>query len=102
MRGDAWRGTLSLLDFHMVKTAAARPGRMLLSISSNNGDDLSLYLMDRRMPLTAVRPGQVLRICFGGGLLLTAFWIYAPNLLGNRSLDAVINARTIQILSPIE
>ena len=54
------------------------------------------------MRLTAVRPGHVLRICFGGALLLTAFWIYAPNLLGNRSLDAVINARAIQILSPIE
>src|SRR6266404_2049152 len=58
--------------------------------------------MECRMRLTAVRPGHVLRICFGGALLLTAFWIYAPNLLGNRSLDAVINARAIQILSPIE
>src|SRR6266481_2549210 len=58
--------------------------------------------MERGMRFTAVRPGQALRICFGGGLLLTAFWIYAPNLLGNQSLDAVINARAIQILSPIE
>jgi len=58
--------------------------------------------MERRMRWTAVRPGHVLRISFGGALLLTAFWIYAPNLLGNRSLDAVINARAIQILSPIE
>jgi multidrug resistance efflux pump len=54
------------------------------------------------MRFPAVRPGQALRICFGGGLLLTAFWIYAPNLIGNRSLDAVINARAIQILSPID
>jgi HlyD family secretion protein len=54
------------------------------------------------MRVMAVRPGQVLRICFAGGLLLAAFWIYAPTLLGNRSLDAVINARAIQILSPID
>src|SRR5579871_6338930 len=48
------------------------------------------------------RWGQILRIAFGIGLLLTAAAIYLPGLIGMESTDAVINARTIAIRSPIE
>jgi multidrug resistance efflux pump len=48
------------------------------------------------------RLGQIVRIGFGIGLILIAGAIYLPGILGTQSAEAVINARTISILSPIE
>lgn len=46
--------------------------------------------------------GRALRLAFAAALILTAAWIYLPGILGTVSADAIVNGRTISVLSPIE
>lgn len=48
------------------------------------------------------RSGQILRVSFGVGLLTLAAVVYGPDLVGTRSTNAIVNARAVVVLSPIE
>jgi multidrug resistance efflux pump len=50
----------------------------------------------------AQRRGQVLRVGIGASLLAAAATIYAPDMLYTTSSEAVLNARTITIATPID
>lgn len=56
----------------------------------------------KKLRMPTVRSGQVLRVGFGASLLAIAGAVYGPNLIGTRSTDAIVNAPTIAVLSPIE
>jgi multidrug resistance efflux pump len=54
------------------------------------------------MRIALVRGGQVLRVGFGLGLVVVAAYVYGPSLVGTVSTEAVVNARAIAVVSPIE
>ncbi len=46
--------------------------------------------------------GRTLRVSFGVGLFFLAAWVYVPKVFHNVSNSAIVNARVIPVVSPIE
>src|SRR5262249_28320316 len=89
----------------LVLTPRSRQAFMLKALFNQSPQQSRAKHRDRKKRESGdlmMRWGQILRIAFGLGLLLTAGAIYLPNLVGMQSTEAVVNARAIAIMSPIE